>query len=289
MSLREKYLRNRLSSSLVDKGNAKYISDYSTDIKSEINPSLNYQKDIIDVLCILSKFTKNKPFRKMQRNDIVSFLDSFRKPQSVDPMHKWIGTYNIYLIHTVRFFKWLYHPNLDPKKRPKPKVVDNLPQLKRKEQSIYRPTDLWTTEDDSLFLRYCPSPRLRCYHVMARDSAARPHELLNLRIKDVVFKISPDTKQQYAEVLVNGKTGTRHIPLIHSLPYLKDWLSNHHPQSWNTNSILLCGHSKSLGKPINVTSLEKIYRKLKEDFFPKLLKSDNIPNEDKYKLEDIGH
>lgn len=139
MSLREKYLRNRLSSSLVDKGNAKYISDYSTDIKSEINPSLNYQKDIIDVLCILSKFTKNKPFRKMQRNDIVSFLDSFRKPQSVDPMHKWIGTYNIYLIHTVRFFKWLYHPNLDPKKRPKPIVVDNLPQLKRR--AINLPTN----------------------------------------------------------------------------------------------------------------------------------------------------
>ena len=84
MSLREKYLRNRLSSSLVDKDNAKYISDYSTAIKSEINPSLNYQKDIIDVLCILSKFTKNKPFRKMQRKDIVSFLDSFRKPQLKD-------------------------------------------------------------------------------------------------------------------------------------------------------------------------------------------------------------
>ncbi len=43
--------------------------------------------------------------------------------------------------------------------------------------------------------------------------AARPHELLKLRIKDVVFKLTPD-KKQYAEILVNGKTGTRHIPLI---------------------------------------------------------------------------
>jgi hypothetical protein len=28
---------------------------------------------------------------------------------------------------------------------------------------------------------------------------------------------------------VNGKTGTRHIPLIDSIPYIKDWISNHHP------------------------------------------------------------
>jgi integrase len=60
---------------------------------------------------------------------------------------------------------------------------------------------------------------------MARDLSARPHEILNLKIKDIVFKVVD--KYQYAEVLVNGKTGTRHIPLIQSIPYIKDWLSNH--------------------------------------------------------------
>ena len=33
--------------------------------------------------------------------------------------------------------------------------------------------------------------------------------------------------RQYAEVLVNGKTGSRHIPLINSLPYIKDYLDDH--------------------------------------------------------------
>jgi integrase/recombinase XerD len=55
--------------------------------------------------------------------------------------------------------------------------------------------------------------RDRCYHAMARDSA---HELLKLRIKDEVFKISPD-KKQYAEVLLNGKSGFRHVPMIVSM------------------------------------------------------------------------
>ena len=73
---------------------------------------------------------------------------------------------------------------------------------------------------------------------MSRDSAARPHELLKLLIKDVVFKLTPDRKQ-YAEILVNGKTGTRPIPLIDSIPYIKEWITNHHPHGGNSNSILL--------------------------------------------------
>jgi integrase len=56
---------------------------------------------------------------------------------------------------------------------------------------------------------------------MSRDTSCRPHELLKLRIRDVIFKSIDD--RQYAEVLVNGKTGSRHIPLINSLPYIKDY------------------------------------------------------------------
>lgn len=69
----------------------------------------------------------------------------------------------------------------------------------------------------------------------------------------VVFKLTSD-KKQYAEILVNGKTGTRHIPLIDSIPYIKDWLSQH-PQGGNSNSILLCGFNKSVGRHINAGSI----------------------------------
>jgi hypothetical protein len=60
-------------------------------------------------------------------------------------------------------------------------------------------------------------------HSMAIDTSARPHELLNNRIKDIKFKISSNGNQ-YAEVTVNGKTGNRTLPLIDSSPYLKEWL-----------------------------------------------------------------
>ena len=202
------YLFNRVLPGSRGKENALTICDYMSSIKSEINPSDHYRKDTIILLCNFSTFFKNaKLFKEITREDLLSFLDSYRKTEEVDPLHKWIGTYNSYRIQLMRFFKWLYSPDIEQKKRPKPPVIENIPQLKRKEKSIYKPTDLWTAEDDSLFLKYCHNPRDRCYHAMSRDSAARPHELLRLRIKDVIFKLAPDNKKQYAEILVNGKQG----------------------------------------------------------------------------------
>ena len=181
---------------------AATIADYIIEMKSEVNLSDSYRMDLIEVLTKLSKFFdndgKNKSFRDMTRNDIIDFLESYRKPEESDPLHKWIGTYNIYRMHLLRFFKWLYSPYIEPSKRPKPSVVDNIPKLKRKEVSIYKPSDLWTPEDDLLFLKFCPSKREKCYHAISRDLSARPHEILKLKIRDVPFKNTAIS--QYADV-----------------------------------------------------------------------------------------
>lgn len=196
----------------ISKENAVIISDFIINMITEINPSNNRKIDVIETLSRLSKHNNNKSFRDMTRHNILAFLDSFRKLEVADPQHKWIGTYNFYRSLLVKFFKWLYNPDLDPAKRQKPSVIDNIPRLKRKEQSIYKPTDLWTSSDDLLFLKYCPSKRMKCYHMISRDLSARPAEILKLKIKDAVFK--SENGHQYAEVLVNGKTGSRPPTLI---------------------------------------------------------------------------
>jgi integrase len=139
-------------------------------------------------------------------------LNSHRKSETKDPLHKWAGTYNLFRIHLFRFFKWLYLPDIDPDKRAKPSITENIPKLRRKETSIYKPSELWTQQDDLLFLKYCPTKREKFYHAISRDTSCRPHELTKLKIRDIVFKTSGT--YQYAEALVNGKTGTRPIPLI---------------------------------------------------------------------------
>jgi integrase len=233
------------------------VIDYIMSLKAEVNASENYRKDVIKCMtrfiafCYSHSQTKAKKLKQLQREDVLAFLDGLRKPEASDPLHRWIGTYNIFRIHLLRFFKWLYYPDVLANKRPKPSVVENIPQLKRKEKSIYKPTDLWTSEDDLLFLKYCPSKRMKCFHIMAKDTSCRPHELLKLRVRDVNFKVTTD-KYQYAELLVNGKTGSRPLVLIDSIPYLKDYLDHEHPQPSNPNAILLSGNRKSFGRAIGM-------------------------------------
>ena len=134
------------------------------------------------VLTLLSQFHNNQiSFKEMAKEGILSYLNRLRKPEVDDPLHKWVGSYNLYRTLIIKFFKWLYYPDLQPSNRPKPSVIENIPQLKRKEQSIYKPSDLWTVEDDVLFLKYCPSIRDKCYHMISRDTGCRPHEILKSR------------------------------------------------------------------------------------------------------------
>jgi len=223
----------------------------------------------------------------MSRDDICRYLDSHRRSEESDPLHKWISTYNLRRTYLLRFFKWLYYPELEQKKRPLPAVAANIASFKRKEQSIYKPTDLWTEEDDLLFLKYCPNKRDRCYHMVARDSSSRPSEILGLKIKSIVFKTTGE--HQYAAILVNGKTGTRNIPLFSAVPYIKDWLDSH-PQRGNPDAYLIPSMDrkhKRFGDKMKSISLNLIYRMYKLQFFPSLLKDPKVPPEDKQKIRDL--
>ena len=269
----------------ISEHNASTIIEYIATMKSEVNLADHYRRDLIVMLCRFTKYNDDKTFKDLTRSDILRFLDSFRKTEDQDPLHKWIGTYNIYRIHLLRFFKWLYYPDIEPDNRPKPPIIENIPKLRRKETSVYKPSDLWTQQDDLLFFKYCPTKRERCYHAISRDSSCRPHELVKLKIRDVAFKTTGN--YQYAEALVNGKTGTRPIPLIDSIPYLKDYLDHEHPQPRNPNAPLICGTGKGLGRHIKAFRIYMIYDEYKKHVFPKLLESPNVLPEDKPKIREL--
>jgi hypothetical protein len=272
---------------ILSKEDALILMDYVISLKTEINPSGNYRKSVIKIIGKFMMFCRHStdiPLVQLGRENVLAFLGSFRKSEDSDPLHKWIGTYNLYRVHLLRFFKWLHHPDIEPNKRPR--IIENIPQLKRKEKSIYKPTDMWTAQDDLLFLKYCLSKRMKCFHTMAKDTSCRPHELLRLRIKDVTFKIAAG-KSQYAEATVNGKTGNRHLVLIDSIPYVKDYLDHEHPQPGNPNAIFLSGNRKSLGRTIGIKAVENMYKRYRTRFFPRLLESPTVLPEDKPKIREL--
>jgi integrase/recombinase XerD len=276
---------NRNLRSIINQDNIKTIISYIVIMKTEVNLSDHSRKNLIDLLSRFSKFNNDKNFKDITRDDILAYLDNHRKTEIVDPLHKWIGTYNLYRTHLFRFFKWLYYPNVDNKSRPNPSIIEGIPRLKRKETSIYKPHDMWTQQDDLLFLKYCPSTRDKCYHAISRDLSCRPSEILRLKIRDVAFKTIGTS--QYAEVVVNGKTGTRPIPLINSIPYLKDYLDHDHPQPSNPNSPLISGVGRGLGRHISVIRIAVMYFEYRRRVYPKMLENPNIMPEDKQKISEL--
>jgi len=89
-------------------------------MKAETNLSDPYRSSTIQILTGLSKSIRNKSYISMTREDVLFYLDSFRKSDPIDPLHKWIGTYNLRRTVLLRFFKWLYYPSEEPKMRKSP-------------------------------------------------------------------------------------------------------------------------------------------------------------------------
>ena len=82
--------------------------------------------------------------------------------------------------------------------------------------------------------------------------------------------------KQYAEILVNGKTGSRHIPLINSIPYIREYLMSEHPMPNNPEASLISGVGQSYGKHLSVTGLDAIYRDYKNIYFPVSITLSNL-------------
>jgi integrase len=264
--------------------NVATICDHILAEQTELNIKTSTAESKVKSLLWLSKHLNDKPFEEMAKQDILSYLNSLRKPTSIDPQQKWIGSYNNRLRYYLKFFRWLYNKEEpDYRKRISPPCIQGLRQLPRQEKSSYKPSDLWDSREHAVFLKYCPSVRDRCYHAMANDMSARPHEILNLKIKDIIFK-STDEGIQYAEVLIRGgKTKPRTLPVIDSLPYLKEWLQQQHPTGGNRDSWLFVSLADAnRGKKLNRDSLLAKYQyQYKAVYFPRLLQESTVSEPDK--------
>ena len=107
---------------LKSKENASTIVDYLLAMKEETNSSNLHKRSQIITLTQLSESCSNnqKTFLQMTRDDVLFYLNKSRKSEDIDPMHKWIGTYNLRRSQLFKFFKWLYNPDIEPGKRPNP-------------------------------------------------------------------------------------------------------------------------------------------------------------------------
>jgi integrase len=274
---------------LANPQNADILYEFVTAEHNERNVKLSTRLTHIKIIYSFARFLRHKDFLQVTKQDTMQYLSSLRKTELQDPSHRWIGTYNTRQMVLSKFFKWLYNRNEpDYSKRLTPPCMHGVKTLPRKEKSPYTPSDIWTNEDHAIFLKYCPEKRDKCYHSMANDTSCRPHELLSLKIKDIMFKVS-STGMQYAEVhITESKTKPRTLPLIFSIPYLKDWIDSH-PMANNLHAFLFPSLGDSnFGEKFSENALYKLYtRTYQKRYFPKLLEDPNTPDRDKAYIKNM--
>jgi hypothetical protein len=75
--------------------NIEIICNYIVAEQNEINIKESTKETKIKRIIHLSKFFDNKKsFYDMTKEDILDYLNNLRKPSSIDPTHKSIGTWN---------------------------------------------------------------------------------------------------------------------------------------------------------------------------------------------------
>jgi integrase/recombinase XerD len=187
------------------------VADFIIESYHKKNIAVKTKCAYITSLVYLSRYLGHKKsFGDMTAEDIVTgYLNSLKRPVEADSDERWINTFNLRAAVYLKFFKWLTQRDLPANERKLSKVpmLKGLKFLKRKGPKTHvKPTDLWTLEDDALFMKYCEDSRIVCYHAMSRDTSARPGELLGVRIGDVKIKKTAGSSKMFAEIEI-GRYG----------------------------------------------------------------------------------
>ncbi|MDN5845538.1 MAG: tyrosine-type recombinase/integrase [Candidatus Nitrosocosmicus sp.] len=278
---------NSIFIKLVDtnKINAEILYQYILAEQTELNIKNSTIEGKIKVLIWLSNFHGNKSYKDFTKQDILQYLSSLRKSQDEDRSNKWVGTYNGRQIILQKFFRWLYTPEENYRDSTTPPCMKGVRKLPRREKTPYKPSDIWNLKEHAMFLKYCPNIRDRCYHALARDMSARPHEILGLKIQDIKFNIS-DTGLQYAEArITNGKTGPRTVPLIDSLPYIKEWIES--LDGKNSDTFIFRSFGNNHGSKLSLGGLSSRYVYYKTKYFPSILLKTKVIDKEKLIIKNM--
>jgi len=147
-----------------------------------------------------------------------------------------------------KFFRWL---------NPAHELKWLKVRTKRKDKKL--PEELLSKEEVQGLIKACVSVRDRAIISILWESGVRVGEFLGMKIKNVQF-------DQYGAVMVvgnrGGKTGSRRIRLVSSVPHLSNWLE-HHPCKGDPEAPLWVGiGSKNSGRQIMYHCLRAMLRKI---------------------------
>ena len=118
------------------------------------------------------------------------------------------------------------------------------------------PEELLNKDDIQRMIKACYTVRDKALISVLWESGCRAGELLGMKIKNVQFD------EKGAVIIVHGKTGSRRLRLVSSVPHLSNWLE-HHPLKNNPEAPLWVSvGSKNHAKQIMYHCLNARLRKI---------------------------
>lgn len=193
--------------------------------KSTVNEFMEFRYGSIDSLTRTAKAYRSmllqfasevsKPIPECDELDVQKFMERHCKKDA---------SWNAYLSTLRRFYAWYFNRDKHtPQKKWKPPEFFNLLEWKSARSWKYGPNDMWSEEDILMAISSLDHPRDKALIAMLYDLAARPVELLALRIKDIALK------ENFAQVklLDHSNPEGRIIPVTFAFHYLLTWLNNH--------------------------------------------------------------
>lgn len=148
-----------------------------------------------------------KPFLKARKEDILTLVRKIERKDYSD----W--TKRDYKIVLKKFFKWLR------KSEDYPEEVKWIKARIKKNNIL--PEELLTEEEVKLMAEHANNLRDKAFILVLYESGCRIGEMLSVKIRNVAFD------KYGAQLIVNGKTGSRRVRIIMSSPMLASWMNIH--------------------------------------------------------------
>ncbi|MFC7007745.1 tyrosine-type recombinase/integrase [Halalkalicoccus salilacus] len=152
----------------------------------------------------------DKPFDEMGKSDVKNLIVWIHDQEYTNET---IDTYKT-VIKT--FWGWLKDAN----RGDAPEEVKWI-QLSNGNGNGTLPKDLLTKDEVKAQIAAAKNPRDKALISMLYETGARIGELIDLTVGDI------EDRKHGKKVVINGKTGSRRLPLVESVPHINNWLNKH--------------------------------------------------------------
>lgn len=206
----------------------------------------------------------NKEIEKLTKKDIDDYLEGLNNGFKPKTIHE----KKVFLLV---FIEWFF----DKRKEDLP-IIKSI-DLSGKNNDVKLPEEILSPDEVKRLIQVADNFRDKALVMLLYETASRKGEFLQLRIKHLDL-----TKKEYGLITIpKGKTTSRKVPIIFSLPLLTDWLNAHPGRDDPESPLFITSHSW-LGRALGEDGLKRLLKILgrraviKKKIYPHLLRHSRL-------------